>query len=102
MKASAILWGILFILTAAFYLVWSTWFMFAYWSIIQSTTLLALFSIMMYVLSILVGLIYVAAAGRCFYNAKTGDIGISKGIKIFGLASIAAAAIVILLQIFVF
>ena len=102
MKATAILWGILFFLTAAFYLIWSTWFMFAYWSVLQTSTLLALFSMMIYVLAILVGLIYVAATGRCFYNAKTGDIGISKGIKIYGLASIIAAAIIILLQIFVF
>lgn len=99
MKASAILLGILFLGTAAFYLVWVTWFIFAYWAVLSASATLALFIVMMYVLSILVGLIYVAAMGRCFYNAKTGDLGISKGVKIYGLVSDAVAAVIIILQI---
>jgi len=100
MKIMAILWGIVFLFAAAFFFIVSTWLLVFLWPSIEVDVALTLFSILFYVIAILVGLIFVAAMGRCFYNAKTGDIGITKWIKIFGLIALAFFALFILLWIF--
>ncbi len=100
MKITAILWGIVFLFAAAFFFIVSTWLLVFLWPSIEVDIALTLFSILFYVIAILVGLIFVAAMGRCFYNAKTGDIGIAKWIKIFGLISLAFFVLFILLWIF--
>lgn len=100
MKIMAILWGIVFLFAAAFFFIVSTWLLVFLWPSIEVDVALTLFSILFYVIAILVGLIFVAAMGRCFYNAKTGDIGIAKWIKIFGLIALAFFALYILLWIF--
>ncbi len=100
MKIMAILWGIVFLFAAAFFFIVSTWLLVFLWPSIEVDVALTLFSILFYVIAILVGLIFVAAMGRCFYNAKTGDIGIAKWIKIFGLIALAFFALFILLWIF--
>jgi len=100
MKISAILWGIVFLFASGFFFIVCTWLVFFLWPIIQPDMALTLFLIIFYIIAILVGLIYVAAMGRCFYNAKTGDIGINKWIKIFGLVSLVIFIIVILIWIF--
>jgi len=100
MKIMAILWGIVFLFAAAFFFIVSTWLLVFLWPSIEVDVALTLFSILFYVIAILVGLIFVAAMGRCFYNAKTGDIGIAKWIKIFGLIALAFFALFILLWLF--
>jgi len=100
MKISAILWGIVFLFAATFFFVVSTWFLVFLYPIIQEEMALTLFLILLYIVAILIGLIFVAATGRCFYNAKTGDIGIADWIKIFGLISLAFFALFILLWLF--
>lgn len=100
MKIIAILWGIVFLFAAGFFFIVSTWLLVFLWPSIEVDIALTLFSILFYIIAILVGLIFVAAMGRCFYNAKTGDIGIAKWIKIFGLISLAFFVLFILLWIF--
>jgi len=100
MKITAILWGIVFLFAAAFFFIVSTWLLVFLWPSIEVDIALTLFSILFYIIAILVGLIFVAAMGRCFYNAKTGDIGIAKWIKIFGLIALAFFVLFILLWIF--
>ena len=100
MKIMAILWGIVFLFAAAFFFIVSTWLLVFLWPSIEVDIALTLFSILFYIIAILVGLIFVAAMGRCFYNAKTGDIGIAKWIKIFGLIALAFFVLFILLWIF--
>ncbi len=100
MKITAILWGIVFLFAAAFFFIVFTWLLVFLWPSIEVDIALTLFSILFYIIAILVGLIFVAAMGRCFYNAKTGDIGIAKWIKIFGLIALAFFALFILLWLF--
>lgn len=100
MKIMAILWGIVFLFAAAFFFIVSTWLLVFLWPSIEVDIALTLFSILFYIIAILVGLIFVAAMGRCFYNAKTGDIGIAKWIKIFGLIALTFFVLFILLWLF--
>ncbi len=95
MAAKGILWGIVFFLSAVIFFTIPTYLIVTFWVWLNEFTIgekpvytLALFILFLYLISIIVSVIYVAAMGRAFVQRKNEDLGIPKGIKGFGLVSV--------------
>ena len=89
-----ILWGIVFLLTAAIYITIPTYLVVLFWIPLNEFTIegrpvytLALFAIFIFIVTIIISVIYFVAMLRAFIQRKNEDLGIPKGVKGFGLAS---------------
>ena len=92
-----ILWGVIFFLTALIYMTIPTYLIFKFWVFLNELVdwegkpiyTFALLSLFLYIVTIIVFLIYVAATFRAFIqrNNEEEGLGIPKGVKKFGLVS---------------
>lgn len=104
-----ILWGFLFFLAAVIYFAIPTKIIFTYWVDLATLTdaegkpvyTYAIFFVFVWILTLLIGLIYLTAMMRSFIQRKNEDLGVPRAVKGFGLVStIIFAAIFILWYIF--
>ncbi len=87
-----IAWGFIFLISGLIYLAIPTYLIVSFWMFLNNITLngspiytYALFAIFLYIISILVGIIFLIAMVRAFIQRKNDDLGIPKGLKIVGL-----------------
>jgi len=89
-----ILWSIVFFLSAAIYGSIPTYLIVTFWKWLNNLTFmgepvytLSLFVLFLWIITLLITLIYLIAGIRAIVQRKNDDLGISKGIKYFGLIS---------------
>ena len=84
-----IAWGITFLLTAMIYGSIPSYLIVRYWVWLNSFPVytLSLFTLFLWIVSIIIVLIYIVAMIRAFIQRKNEDLGIPKGVKYFGLIS---------------
>jgi glucan phosphoethanolaminetransferase (alkaline phosphatase superfamily) len=97
-------WGILFFIDGLIFSTIPTYLIFTHWKWLNSLTYngepiytFSLFVLFLWIVSILLCIIYFVASVRAIYQRKNEDLGISKGVKIFGAVS---AALVIAFMVF--
>ncbi len=93
-SAKGFLWSLVFLLTAAIYSSIPTYLMVTYWQWLNSFTMdgrpvytIPLFTLFLWIISLVVTLIYLVAMIRAIVQRKNEDLGIPKGVKGFGLVS---------------
>jgi hypothetical protein len=99
-------YGILFFLDALIFSIIPSYLIITHWKWLNSLTYqgqpiytFSLFMLFLWIVSVLLSIIYFVATARAIYQRKNEDLGISKGVKIFGAIS---AALVIGFMIFWF
>lgn len=97
-------WGILFLIDGLIFSIIPSYLIITHWRWLNSLTYngqpiytFSLFMLFLWIVSILLSIIYFVASIRAIYQRKNEDLGISKGVKIFGAVS---AALVIAFMIF--
>lgn len=88
--------GICFFFTALFYFIVPIWILFVSWAEFQLSILFGVMAILGYILAILIGLVYVRAMFKCFYNARKSNIDTSIEVIIFSLVSLLVFEIIFL------
>ena len=91
-----ILWGIAFLLSALFYFAIPTKIIVTYWVDLATLTdvegkpvyTYAIFFVFVWILTLLIGLIYLTAMMRSFIQRKNEDLGVPRAVKGFGLVSV--------------
>jgi uncharacterized membrane protein len=90
-KVKAIIWAIVFALTAMIYLLIPTHLIITYWVALNNFTFqgkpaytFALLMLFLYIIAIILAAIYVAAMFRAIYQRKNTDLGIPKGVQWWG------------------
>lgn len=99
-----IMWGFIYGLTAIIYLAIPLKLIWTYWIPLNNLTLLgkeiytvALLALFIYIITIIIGAIYIAAMFRAFFQRKNPDLGIPKGVQGVGLVtSIGVTAFMII------
>ncbi len=83
-----IMWGIIHCITAIIYLTIPLKLIWTYWIPLNEITFLgketltiAILVLFLYIITIIIGVIYVAAMFRAFFQRKNPDLGISKGVQ---------------------
>ncbi|MFX1274985.1 MAG: hypothetical protein ACFFBP_10190 [Promethearchaeota archaeon] len=86
-----ILWGVVYGLTATIYLLIPTKLIVTYWIPLNSFTIegqeiytVALLTLFLYIISLIISAIYVAAMFRAFLQRKNPDLGIPNGVQWVG------------------
>ncbi|MFX1476789.1 MAG: hypothetical protein ACFFCI_01535 [Promethearchaeota archaeon] len=99
-----IAWGIAFLLTATIYGSIPTYLIVRYWVWLNSFPVytLSLFTLFLWIVTIIIVLIYIVAMIRAFIQRKNEDLGIPKGIKFFGLISTLVVLVFMLVWFLVF
>lgn len=84
-----IAWGIAFLLTAMIYGSIPTYLIVRYWVWLNSFPVytLSLFTLFLWIVTLIIVLIYIVATIRAFIQRKSEDLGIPRGVKGFGLVS---------------
>ena len=97
-------WGVLFLIDGLIFSIIPSYLIITHWKWLNSLTYngepiytFSLFMLFLWIVSILISIIYFVAAARAIYQRKNEDLGISKGVKIFGAVS---AALIIAFMIF--
>ncbi len=90
-KGKGIIWAIVFALTAAIYLSIPTHLIVTYWVWLNNFAIngkpvytFALLMLFLYIITLILAAIYVAAAFRAIYQRKNTDLGIPKGVQWWG------------------
>jgi len=90
-KVKGIIWAIVFALTAAIYLSIPTHLIVTYWVWLNNLTIngkpvytFALLMLFLYIITLILSAIYVAAMFRAIYQRKNTDLGIPKGVQWWG------------------
>ncbi|MBD3197128.1 MAG: hypothetical protein GF317_18885 [Candidatus Lokiarchaeota archaeon] len=102
--AKGIGWFMIFLIDGLIFSIIPSYLIVVYWQWLNSLTIggdpiytLVLFILFLWVVSLLISLIYYVASVRAVVQRKNDDLGISKGVKLFGTVS---AALVIIFMIF--
>ena len=98
-SSKAILWAIIFLLTAIIYIIIPTISIVAYWPFLATLTIegnpvytYALLFLFVWIITLIVSLIYIVAMLRAIIQRKNEDLGIPHGVKYFGGASVIGFA----------
>jgi hypothetical protein len=105
MALKGIAWGILFLFTAAIYLVIPTYLIIKFWVWLNSFPVytLSLFMLFLWIVALIIFLIYVVAMIRAFIQRNNAEgLGIPKGVKGFGLISTVIIASFMIIWFFLF
>ncbi|MFX1324492.1 MAG: hypothetical protein ACFE8N_06020 [Promethearchaeota archaeon] len=99
-----VLWGILFFLTAVIYSSIPTYLIVRYWVWLNSFPVytLSLFTLFLWIITLIIVLIYLVAMVRAFIQRKNEDLGIPKGVKGFGLVSTVVISLFFLMWYLIF
>ncbi|MHA2393931.1 MAG: hypothetical protein ACXAEX_18520 [Promethearchaeota archaeon] len=99
-----VLWGILFFLTAVIYGSIPTYLIVRYWVWLNSFPVytLSLFTLFLWIITLIIVLIYLVAMIRAFIQRRNDDLGIPKGVKGFGLVSTVVICVFILIWYLIF
>ncbi|MHA2121649.1 MAG: hypothetical protein ACW990_10630 [Promethearchaeota archaeon] len=100
-----ILWGILFFLTAVIYGSIPTYLIVRFWVWLNDFPVytLSLFTLFLWIVTLIVMLIYVVAMIRAFIQRKNEEgLGIPKGVKYFGLVSTVIIGILMVIWFLLF
>ncbi|MFO8019233.1 MAG: hypothetical protein R6U96_11395 [Promethearchaeia archaeon] len=82
-------WAVVFFFACIIYITIPTYLIIIYWEWLNETLYTyALLSLFVYIVTILISLIYFVAMVRAIVQRKNEDMGISKGVKGFGLISV--------------
>ncbi|TFF96251.1 MAG: hypothetical protein EU544_01070 [Promethearchaeota archaeon] len=94
MALKGILWGIIFIISALIYIIIPGYLIAIYWDALANLVIdgkpvytYALFFLFLYIITIIISLIYIAATCRAFIQRNSEDMGIPRAVKGFGLIS---------------
>lgn len=97
-------WGIVFLVSGLIYLIIPTYLVVTFWVFLNEINIngnpvytYALFVIFLYIISVLVGVIFLTAMMRAFIQRKNEDLGIPKGLKRIGLITDVIILIVMIL-----
>ncbi len=105
MALKGIAWGIVFLVTAAIYLVIPTYLIIRFWVWLNSFPVytLSLFMLFLWIVALIIFLIYVVAMIRAFIQRNnTEGLGIPRGVKGFGLISTIILASFMIIWYFLF
>lgn len=99
-----ILWGLLFLLTAAIYSSIPTYLIVRFWVWLNDFPVytLSLFMLFLWIVAIIIVLIYIVAMIRAFIQRKSEDLGIPKGVKGFGLISTVIVVLFMVIWFIIF
>ena len=108
-SAKGYLWSFIFLLTAAIYGSIPTYLIITYWPWLNALEFngepmytLTLFLLFLWIISDIITLIYFVAMIRAILQRKSEDMGISKGIKLYGLISSILVIIFMIVWYFIF
>lgn len=83
------LWAIVFFFASVIFITIPTYLIIIFWEWLNETLYTyALLSLFLYIVAILISLIYLVAMIRAIVQRNSEDMGISKGVKGFGLVSV--------------
>ncbi|MGV9174113.1 MAG: hypothetical protein ACOC44_07890 [Promethearchaeia archaeon] len=82
-------WAVVFFFACLIYITIPTYLIITFWEWLNETLYTyALLSLFVYIVTILISLIYFVAMIRAIVQRNSEDMGISKGVKGFGLVSV--------------
>lgn len=103
-----IVWGIIHGLTAMIYLIIPTILIVKYWIPLNELELggqrvytVALLMLFLYIISLIITVIYIAAMFRAFFQRKNPDLGIPKGVQWIGVGTLTFIVVFMILWFFI-